>query len=490
MYHVPVPTLPQEVTAYIHKHDLLKPGDRVGVAVSGGADSVALLRLLLDLRSELGIVLSVAHFNHRLRGAESEQDEQFVAELAKQHKLEFHHATGDVRDHAARKKAGIEAAARNLRYGWFRELLLQARLTRIATAHTLDDQAETVLLRISRGAGTRGLAGIYPRLSIARQESPAATADIIRPLLETRRKELEAYLSSLGQNWREDSSNRDLQFARNRIRHAILPRLERDLNPSVREALAESAEIARAEEAFWISQIARLTPQVWHADSAVRAGGADIAALLDLPLALRRRVIRAICESLDLRPEFRHVEEVLDLVSSACEKAVLPHGWIVSRVRNELRFERALAGGSKELDYEYCLPVPGVVEVRETGSRFETVLIPGAQAGQYNREDLVARSSLEGCLRVRNWRAGDRFWPAHTKAPKKIKELLQERRVRGPQRKLWPVVVSGTGETVVWLRGFSAWERQPECSEQVLIREVPLEQPIGYEALRKPPRSV
>ena len=159
-------TLAQRVTRYIRRHKLLNPGDRVGVAVSGGADSVALLRLLLELRTELGVVLSVVHFNHKLRGTQADDDEQFVADLASQNKLEFRSESRDVRAYAAAKHLSVETAAREMRYQFFRRLLLERRANRVATAHTVDDQAETVLLRVVRGAGTRGLAGIYPQLSV------------------------------------------------------------------------------------------------------------------------------------------------------------------------------------------------------------------------------------------------------------------------------------------------------------------------------------
>jgi len=237
-----VQSLAQSVLHYIRRHQLLKAGDRVGVAVSAGADSVALLRLLLELRKELGIVLSVIHFNHKLRGAEAESDEQFVVGLARQNKLELHRDSGDVEGHAAQKHLSLEAAGREMRYEYFSRLL-ENGLDRVATAHTLDDQAETVLLKMVRGAGTRGLAGIYTQLPV--DGSKISEKSIVRPLLGTRRRELEAYLKALGQGWREDSSNRDLRHSRNRVRHGIMPRLERHLNPAVREILSDVAEIAR-----------------------------------------------------------------------------------------------------------------------------------------------------------------------------------------------------------------------------------------------------
>lgn len=459
-----VETLAQSVQDYIRHQDLLKAGDRVGVAVSGGADSVALLRLLLELRQELGIVLSVVHFNHNLRGAESDADEQFVATLAQRNGLEFYCKRSDVKAHAADQHLSIEAAARQLRYRFFRRLMEEDRLNRIATGHTLDDQAETVLLRVVRGAGTRGLAGIYPRLSVK-----GSQFSVIRPLLRTRRERLETYLAEIGQGWREDSSNRDLRHARNRVRHGILPRLERSLNPAVRETLAGTAEIARSEEEYWQKEVARVLPQVWEAEQHILGR----AALSRLPLALRRRVIRAAAESLGLRLEFRHVEEILAVGTVPAKSAMLPKGWTISISKDDLRFDTPGKGAAAVSNYEYALAVPGRVRVSEAKSWFEAAMVPGSEASGYNPDHMFDPALLRSELTVRNWRPGDRFWPAHRKSPKKIKELLQERKVTGTERKLWPVVASG--EQIVWVRGFLAplQLRPGDGSKQALvIREV------------------
>ena len=486
MYHGAVETLAQCVTRYIRRHKLLNPGDRVGVAVSGGADSVALLRLLLELRTELGVVLSVVHFDHKLRGSEADADEQFVADLASRNKLEFHRESGDVTAYSAAKRLSIETAAREMRYEFFRRLLLEGRMNRVATAHTLDDQAETVLLKVARGAGTRGLAGIYPQLSVSssqfsagRQASVAGRqqvcASIVRPLLGVRRKELEAYLIAEGQSWREDSSNRDLRHARNRVRHGILPRLERNLNPAVREILAETAEIARAEEEYWNAEVGRILEA---AGRRLRDTGATVGlrSFAGLPLALQRRLARAAAENFGLRLEFRHVEEILELISNGCPgKAALPDGWMVSTDKGELKFEPVPQISESIRGYQYLLPVPGKVPVPETGTLFEVVLISAEKPEACNAENLLDLGAITGKLMVRNWHAGDRFWPAHTKGPKKVKELLQEKHVTGEERKLWPVIVRGN--EIVWVRGFPTPARlQPSqaIKNVVAIREVPL----------------
>jgi len=455
----------QRVQAYSQRYGLLKAGNRVGVAVSGGADSVALLRLLLELRKELGLVLSVVHFNHKLRGAEADQDESFVAELAQNFCLEFFGESGDVAGEAAAQKSGIEAAGRAMRYQFFRRLLSEGRLDRVATAHTLDDQAETVLLRIARGAGTRGLAGIYPQLSVP--GSRFSDAGIVRPLLAIRRHELEKYLRETGQSWREDKSNRDLRFARNRVRHGVLPRLERALNPSVRESLAEAAEIARAEEQYWQAEVERILPEIWNAESL------GIPKLTRLSLAMQRRVVRAAAETLGLHLEFAHVEEILGVARGEEKSANLPAGWIAERDKKGLCFGTGVSQASQ--DYIYDLPVPGRIAVPEAGVWFETTLARNRAKAEYNRGNSLDPAKLPGTLQVRNWRAGDRFLPVHSKSPKKVKELLQERHVTGEERRLWPVVVSG--DQIVWLRGFTVtpvFQASDHAAEAIVIQEFPL----------------
>src|SRR5581483_4520849 len=464
MYHGRVQPLFNAVSAYIQKHRLLAPGDRVGIAVSGGLDSVALLYLVVELRHELGIVVSVVHFNHKLRGDESHGDENFVAALAKQHSLEIHIGHGDVRTHAAAKHLSLETAARQLRYKYFRRLLADGSLTRVATAHTLDDQAETVLLRLVRGAGTRGLAGIYPEILVREADGKS----IVRPLLCIRRNQLEQYLNSIQQAWREDSSNRDLRHTRNRLRQQILPALEHDLNPSIRHVLAETAEIARAEDEYWSEQTGKLLSQTWTVGQDRNQGILKKGALLSLPLALQRRLVRAAAESLGLQLEFRHVEEILAGNSSV----TLPHYWQVRTSKGELVFTQQVECPA-ELDYEFRLPIPGTVDVPLLGSRFEAVLVSRAEV--YNPEHLLDRARLSKELQVRNWRAGDRFHPTHTKGPKKVKELLQKQHVTGPERKLWPVVASGPD--LIWVRGFpvsASFQLGNRSQEAVLVREVRL----------------
>ena len=540
--------LAHKVLEPIRRHELLKAGDRVGVAVSGGADSVGLLRLLLELRRELGLVLSVVHFNHKLRARDSDADERFVADLARQHKLELHLKCADVKAHAAGKRLSIETAARELRYEFFMELLGAATsgasegglnrvgttaghyarpdhyicLDKVATGHTLDDQAETVLMRVLRGTGTGGLGGIYPRLVVeggdedSRRDQPG---EIIRPLLGIRRRELEQYLTALGQPWRDDATNTDLKFTRNRVRHRLLPLLEREFNPGIVAGLSDLAEIARAEEDYWQSEASGWmgTTVQWfsaEAEAPKRAGdlvqltpaaalhsaaetdsspahvpqrlnaSVDLVWLLAEPVALQRRVIKSIGEEAGFSLEFKHIEEILRFAaveSNTGKHLALPLGWRVLREEDSLEFlgPAATLEGELPTDYEYRLAIPGTVRIQELACEIQAILkVPGDLSAGYNPEHLFDPALLSNELVVRNWRPGDRFWPAHTKSPKKIKELLQRRGISGLERKLWPVVASGN--EIVWVRGFAGAGKHrihdgKDGQEVVLIRELPIE---------------
>src|SRR5256714_14284345 len=219
--------LVRSLLACIQSQELLRAGERVGVAVSGGADSVALLLLLLELRHKLGIVLRVVHFNHKLRGTASDADEAFVAKLAAKHGLEFHSASVDVAKKAKKERINIEDAARRARYDYFRSLAESGACPRIVVAHTADDQAETVLAHLLRGTGLTGLGGIHP-----------VAGPVIRPLLGIRRGELRRFLRSRKQTWREDATNLDTTKMRARIRKKLLPLLEKHFQKPVVQHLA------------------------------------------------------------------------------------------------------------------------------------------------------------------------------------------------------------------------------------------------------------
>lgn len=491
-YHNPVR---EKVLQYIRERCLLRAGDRVAVAVSGGADSVALLRALLELRAELGIVLSVAHFNHGLRADQSNADEAFVAEVAKELGLECFVGRADVRDHALTSKLSIEAAGRELRYQWFGELAEKQRLDAIATAHTLDDQAETVLLKFLRGAGTRGLAGIYPVIDLPRgavieagnekqiprsptpsraktalDGDPGSARDdnnriteaddsslpvpnqserrgprIVRPLLEVTRQQVEAYLTSLGQQWREDESNLDRRFLRNRVRHELLPLLEREFNPNIREALSDAAEIARAEDDYWQQQVER------ELAGRTRNDALSLESFDQLPLALQRRLLKTFAERHNLTLDFKHIEQLQLCALGALPKTELPGGWIAVRVENELLIQ-APAIRQTTSSYSYILPIPGEVMIPELSLSLRAYIVPSEFAKEAAPGDLLSLDLAGPELTVRNWLPGDRFCPAHSRSEEKLKRLFLEKKIPAEQRPSWPVALCGND--IVWVQGF------------------------------------
>jgi tRNA(Ile)-lysidine synthase len=525
--------LAERLLKTIRKQGLIRAGDRVAAAVSGGADSVGLLCLLLELRAELGMVVSVAHVNHKLRGEESDGDQRFVAELARQHGLELHACAAPVDGrHSSKvgsgigpeKSSGIEAAARELRYGFFRELAREGRVAKIATAHTLDDQAETVLQRIFRGTGIRGLAGIHPRIVF--EEQGRAFGEVLRPLLGFRREALREFLRERGQGWREDSSNRDDAFVRNRVRHRLLPIIGEEFGGAAIEHMSELAEIARAEEEHWqgahpeiaaqftseakavISPSARLKaggfktksnepsnrasnkavtgkakarPDSRRRSDARRAASLPATALLALSLAAQRRLVYVWLEAnvADLSISFRLIEEVLELARGmAGQRLELTTGHSLrvtrQRGRNEVVLEVGTADEGKAADYEYVLAVPGEVEVPELGAWIEARVVEAGSVPERERGRLLDLERAPKGVLIRNWRAGDRYWPAHTASARKVKELLSDRHAAGAEKKLWPVAVA-EGCGLVWMRGFAvpAALRAPAgAAKAIWIREI------------------
>jgi tRNA(Ile)-lysidine synthase len=455
----------------------------VGVAVSGGADSVALLRLLDRLRDVLGITLAVVHFNHDLRGAESDGDAAFVAELAEALKLEFVNAREDVRAEAARRGWNLEDAARRLRYGFFDRVVGEGRVTHIAVAHTADDQAETLLAHLIRGTGPTGLGGIHP-----------FAGAIVRPLIGTRREILREYLRANGQTWREDSSNRDVRRTRARIREQLLPVLERDFSGAIVDHLGELARLAREEGNFWDALVEDRFQVLAKADEdGIRVALDALLAPLKLrsvnteglpslkynefgPLrVLTERLIRRLYEGVrGNRRELgaNHVEQVVQLASgsSSGHHVELPGEIIVRRIFGELIFSRRDAiqaprnnGTAKEANvYQYVVSLPlcgtATVSVPELGKCFRLKVIDWPETESDTKRDANALDAdlLRSPLILRNWRPGDAYRPRGRRHERKLKSMFLAGRVPSGDRTAWPVLESGG--RVIWAQGMPAAE--------------------------------
>ncbi|WP_254062371.1 tRNA lysidine(34) synthetase TilS [Acidobacterium sp. S8] len=421
---------------------LFRPGMRLGVAVSGGADSVALLKSLYVRRQELGLVLTVLHVHHGIRGEEADGDAAFVAALAGELGLRFLRRDVDTPARAEQEAETMEEAARKLRYAWFESLLAARELDAVATAHTLDDQAETVLQKMLRGTWTEGLAGIFPIV-----ERPGG--EILRPLLETRRGQIEEYLQALKQPWREDATNRDTAYNRNRIRHELLPILAK-YNPRITSQLGHLADIARDEDAYWQMELARILPSLLLPGRSVRGGGRassthpeeasvgiEVERLRTLHPALRRRILRAAAEQTGCVLNFEQTELLMAMCEGkAGRRETLTAEVKVERTPRELRILRERNAEFAQAT-ELRVPVPGRVEADGFGLRMTT-------------EANIAAAALPSAI-LRFPKAGDRVRLCYTAAPKRIKEVLERMQIAPRERKSWPVL-EWQGE-IVWMQG-------------------------------------
>jgi tRNA(Ile)-lysidine synthase len=454
---------------------LLRPGMRLAVGLSGGADSVALLCALAERSGELGLVLHAAHLHHGLRGEEADADLEFCRQLTATLKIPFHESRVDTAAEALRRPRtssepgsdqlpadSIEGTARRLRYAWFRRLLGEVPLDAIATAHTFDDQAETVLAKFLRGAWTEGLSGIHPVLSFPEEQ-------IIRPLLRTSRAEIEAFLNARKQPWREDSTNRHLTFTRNRIRHQLLPQLE-TWNPQLREHLAQMADLALAEESWWNSEIPRIAAEIILRGRPVRGGGRaatlaegitlDLARLAAQPVAIQRRVLRHAAAQIDSAPDFDATEALRKLASTgkAGQKLELARGLRAERTHRELRLTRtsnAASGTTSSVERYECV-IPGDLSAPAFGCRVRLDFLPGSPA--------LASAGAAPKAVLRAWKPGDRIRLRYSSAPRKVKEVLERMKVSGEERTLWPVLeVNGT---ILWMRGV---EVEPDSAIRITV---------------------
>ena len=436
-------SLLDRIVRTIERYRMLDPGQRIAVAVSGGADSVCLLYALAELAARWDLALSVLHVDHQLRGPESRQDAGFVRELAARLDLPFH-----LRELDLSGGGNLEQQARNGRLAFFHQQLTMGQADRVALGHTRNDQAETVLFRFLRGSGTAGLSAIRP-----------ITAErLIRPLIELERVEIEDFLRERQIPWREDSSNATAEFARNRIRHRLLPQLAAEWNPALEETLAHTAEFAQGEEIFWEQEIAGLAEL-----HLTRAGDSVLVrtgALAAMPLAAARRLARRAVQLAkgDLRGvDFRHIERILELAAApgGSGRTQVP-GLEVRRSFDWLRFGAPLP----RKPYNLIPLLPGITTVPGTGFAISLELIEktettGLTENVYNIEmGCLDWKRLAGSLQLRNWRFGDQYQPMGIPGTEKLKTLFQLQRIPAWDRGQWPVLTDGS--SIVWARRFGA----------------------------------
>jgi tRNA(Ile)-lysidine synthase len=446
-------TLLQTARETIDRASMLRGGAHVLVGVSGGKDSVALFGVLTALVDVFKLRLGIAHYHHGLRGAVADRDARLVEDLAFDAGIPFFYAQGDVHAYLKDHALSTEEAARNLRYAFLESVARRYGFTHIAVGHHADDNAELVLMRLLRGSGRLGLAGIPPVRTCG-----SGGLTLIRPLIASQRTAIERFCRRYGLMTREDESNRDLRFTRNHIRHKLLPRLKADYNPNLVAGLNRLSFLMRDEEQ-WID---RLVADHLHAATATD-GPQGIALAVNVMErfhpALQRRVLRAALRHLrgDLRRiGFEAVETIRQRLHAANGRGGID---LPGNLRVE-RYGRLLHIGPPDamipvVSFDYTVPETGLVQINETGFRLclKQIDCPDEDTWRHAGQHVAYfdMSKIVFPITIRSFRPGDRFAPFGLKGRQKLKKYFIDHKIPRTQRSKYPLVVSG-GE-IIWVAG-------------------------------------
>jgi tRNA(Ile)-lysidine synthase len=454
----------KKIRDMISRYDMITPGDRVVVAVSGGPDSICLLSILHELKDDLGLELVVAHFDHGLRLAEDEHETRFVESMAVSLELPFETKRAD--QCLRQGSASFEETARHARYQYLEGVKEKFSAQKIAVGHNLNDQAETVLMRLLRGSGPAGLAGIPPY----REEK------IIRPLIEISRKEIESYLDEKGLKYVTDSSNFEPRYLRNRIRMELIPLLKR-YQPNIVELLGKTAEIMRRDEA-WLEAEARQ----WVTERSETGERGEIQipliVFLKLPSALRSRVVRHLLRigggSLH-RISSRHIQAINNLAEGEKSQArvVLPNRLIVRKIYDRLIF--SVANERKSEGYCYVLAGPGTfhLEVLASTISLQEMKKRSVSSKEISPEiALLNADNLTYPLRIRNSRPGDKFVPLGMKGHKKLKDFFIDLKISSEDRQRIPILTCQ--DMPIWVCGLRIDDRFKVTPDTLNILKVTL----------------
>lgn len=444
----------QKVSAFMMRHHMVERGCRVVVAVSGGPDSIALLHILYLLKDDLEISLHVAHLNHMFRGEESEKDALFVAEMAERYNLLSTLKSIDVPAYRRQKGLSKQVAAREVRYGFLLDTAGRVGAAKIALAHQADDQAETILIHFLRGAGATGLKGILP----------VRDNLYIRPLLTTRRFEIERFCREQNLPFRQDSSNLQPVYTRNRVRLDLMPLLTRDYNPGLVPALLRLGEISREEDNCLEEQAEKA-----FRDARCDPAGDSISLSLDelksMAVAIRRRVLRKAWQYLTGGQrvlDFQHAQAALDLIENGKTgaQAVMPWNTVAVRRYSFLELKRRTENQGMPY-YMYPLRVPGATYLPELNQTIYAEEVPYTRAPNPVNippsEALLDLGKLPSSLFVRRRRPGDVFYPFGGRAQTKLKDFFIKQKVVREERDSIPLV--GTPEEIVWVGGLRTGEK-------------------------------
>lgn len=455
-----------KVRATVQRFRMLQDGDRVIVGVSGGVDSVVLLHVLALLRDEYGISLIVAHLDHGIRGEESRREADFVRGLAQGMSLPFETMLVDVPAMARKRRISLQEAAREARYRFYEEVRKKHGAQKVVLGQTADDQAETILMRMIRGAGLRGLKGI----------PPVRSGVFIRPLIEIARQDVERFADAEGLSWVTDSSNIKDIYLRNKVRRELIPHLEKEYNPSIKRGLIRIASILSREEDYLDGKADEV------ANGLMRGNDGEL--ILDIPKlmafheALCFRVLqKALGRVLggDLRSiKTVHLEGICRLLTSRAPNKVicLPQSVYVEKHYLELFIRRGKP--PDVLSFEYIVDCPGVTVLESLGKKLVTRIEEPEKDVLADVDSNVAYlddNKLIYPLILRGFEQGDRFVPLGMRGHKKVKDFFVDAKVPKPLRPRIPLLVSG--ENIIWIVGYriSDYYKLTEGSKRVLRAE-------------------
>ncbi len=468
----PVHPFARRVLRYVHQEQLIAGGDSILVAVSGGPDSVALLHILVSLRELCGITrIAVLHFDHRLRGHASARDRNFVEALATTLGLPFHMASEDVLSYRHRHRLSLEMAARACRHRFFKDALSRLEADALALGHTANDQAEEILLRLFRGAGPPGMAGMRSRTA----------GGLIRPLLFATRREILAYLHNQKLSFHEDDSNRDPAHQRNAVRLAILPVVGKHFHPRVVEVLCRHARLAADEESCWQDLLAAHWPAVCMAEAPSRITLSG-RALLDRHPALQKRLLRTAIERLQTNLQgiyAGHIEALCKLLARRATGSSLPlPGGLWAMLEGEclvLSREPRAALPSIEPDFSQNMNGPGQYDfsIFELGLSLKDVPAATHASPFHEAPDTIwlDASAIKWPLFLRFWKHGDRFHPLGLAGSKKLQDFFVDSRVPRGERGRVPLLCDR--EKIIWIVGYRLDDRVKVTprTERMLIIE-------------------
>lgn len=448
----------EKVKKTIAEKRLIDKNDGILVCVSGGPDSMALLSVLLNLKEELQTKLTVLHLDHMLRGRSSRADANFVKKICAKLRIPFITESCDVKAYAKSNKMSIEEAAREIRYSFYKRAAEKVNANKVATGHTADDQAETVLMRLIKGTGSRGLSGIPYKRKLG-------SAWVIRPLLEVERKEIVKYLEKHKIPSRTDATNFEASYLRNKIRHVLLPILEKEYNPKIKESLNIIAQNMGGEFEY-LSGIARRTLGriAVIKPSLIRIKIKD---LLREHAALRplivRQAIHLLKENLN-RITHRHWQEIDSMLFAVDQRSVdLPEGIRVVKKSGSLHFLKQKMGKNRKenkIKRVWKLAVPGKVVISDLGVKVRSEIVKRipkfGKETKHGNTEYVNGDNISYPLKVRTWRNGDRIIPFGMKSSKKLQDIFVDEKVPKEIRSRIPLIISGNN--VLWVAGLKLSE--------------------------------